>query len=184
MVEEWKDAFPEREVESMGRTIQGNDRGAMFQALEAVGALCHRCHVATMVSTQQKYRCGDFCTLAVDDTKNGQPKPYGLFKKFIAASMAGIDVDAGQGQWQNARKHFVSLKERVAVLSETCGACHAEKPGYLADAKTLGLLEEEIGKDQPDRGKISGLLKGFGGEACGGCHLIHVPAAMRAAVVR
>ncbi len=184
LVAEWQEAFPEAEVESLGRALHGEDRGAAFRALEGVGAICHQCHVDTMVSTQQKYRWGDFSALAVDDSRSGQPKPYAVFKKFLASNMAGIDVDAGQGQWANARTHFALLRHRFEALSETCRACHAEKPGYLANVKALGLLEEEMGKAAPDKDRVSGLLKSLGGEACAGCHLIHVPAAMRTAAVR
>jgi len=184
MVEEWKEYFPEEEVETLGRALQGTDREAMFRSLEGMGERCHRCHAATMVITQQKYRWGDFSSLVVNDEKNGQTKPYGVFKKFIAANMAGVEVDAEQGQWENAREHFGALKKRLTVLSETCQACHAEKPGYFTEAKALGSLEEEIGRDQPDKRRVSALLNNIGAEACAGCHLIHVPAAMRTAVVR
>lgn len=184
MVAEWKDAYPEGALETLGRALEGADRGTMFKALEGVGAICHKCHGVAMVPAQQKFRWGDFSALTVDDGEGGEAKSYTFFKKLMAANMAGINVDAGQGQWANARKQFVALKGRFAALLNTCGTCHAKEPANFTDPEALGILETELGKPLPDAGRVADSLKAFGRQSCSGCHLIHVPAAMAATASR
>lgn len=181
LVPEWQSAFPEGGVEALGRALEGVDKGAMFRALDGVGGVCHRCHVVTMVPAQQKYRWGSFSSLRVADGAGGEAVPYVVFKKFLAANLAGVRVDADQGQWESARKHFRSLQGRLAGLANTCEACHAQRPRAFLAPEALGLLESELGKASPQSEVVSGLLQALGGQSCAGCHLIHVPAALATA---
>jgi cytochrome c556 len=181
MVDEWKKDFPENEIEKLGTALNGSDKDLMFSAFGELGKVCHRCHEASMVATQQKYRWGNFSEIFVPDVEKGEKKPYAVFKKFLAVNMAGVRVDASQGQWDGARKHFSKLKGRFALLTNSCTTCHFEKPKYFVSTDSLPLLENELGKNQPDNDKVDHLLQRLGGESCAGCHLIHVPAAMASA---
>jgi hypothetical protein len=181
MVGEWKKDFPESEIEVLGMALEGSDKDLMFSAFGEVGKVCHRCHEASMVAVQQKYRWGNFSEIVVRDVENGGEKPYAVFKKFLAVNMAGVRVDASQGQWDGARKHFSTLKGRFAQLTNSCTSCHVEEPKYFVNPDSLPLLENELGKNQPDSIKVDNLLQRLGGESCAGCHLIHLPAAMASA---
>jgi len=181
MVDEWKKDFPESEIEALGTALEGSDKDLMFSAFGELGKVCHRCHEASMVATQQKYRWGNFSEIVVRDVEKGEKKLYAAFKKFLAVNMAGVRVDASQGQWDGARKHFSTLKGRFALVTNSCTSCHVEEPKYFVNPNSLPLLENELGKNQPDNDKVDYLLQRFGGESCAGCHLIHVPAAMASA---
>ena len=178
MVAEWEEDFPVNVVEALGNALTGTDKNLMFAAFGGVGRVCHQCHVTSMVAVQQKYRWGNFAGLTVEDGGDGGRKPYDDFKKSIAVNMAGVRIDAAQGQWDSARNHFSMLQKRFAALTNTCTNCHAEEPKNFTDPPSLPLLENELLKDQPDKGKIDDLLQGLGGQSCANCHLIHVPAAM------
>lgn len=178
MVPEWEKDFPVGEVETLGNALAETDKNVMFSAFGEVGNVCHRCHVSSMAAAQQKYRWGDFSELVAEDMEGGDSKPYAVFKKSLAVNMAGVRVDAGQGQWENSRKHFRMLQKRFASLANTCTSCHADKPKYFTSPASLPLLENELQKNQPDKERINDLLQKLGGESCANCHLIHVPAAM------
>jgi hypothetical protein len=181
MVDEWKRDFPESKLDDLRTALEGTDKDLMFSAFGEMGKVCHRCHVSSMVATQQKFRWGNFSELVVHDVENGEKKPYTVFKKFLAVDMAGVRVDASQGQWEGAWKHFSSLKRRFAELTSSCASCHAEKPKYFVNPDSLLLLENELGKNQPEYGKVNYLLQSLGKQSCAGCHLIHIPAAMASA---
>jgi cytochrome c556 len=181
MVDEWKKDFPDSEIFALETALDGTNKDLIFSAFGEMGKVCHRCHEASMVATQQKYRWGNFSELDVRDVENGEKKPYAVFKKFLAVNMAGVRVDASQGQWDGARKHFSTLKGRFALLTNSCTSCHVEEPKYFVNPDSLPLLENELGKNQPDNDKVDNLIQKLGGESCAGCHLIHVPAAMASA---
>ena len=130
-----------------------------------------------MVPVQQKYRWGSFAALSVQDGQ-GRAWPYPVFKKRLAASLAGVRVDAGQGQWDRAAEHLRTLRSQLEGLGETCTACHARQPQAFLSPAALGELERELAGRQPSSAAVAGLLQSLGGQACAGCHLVHVPAAM------
>jgi hypothetical protein len=180
-VPEWKGEFLEEPVEELGRALASGDRGGAMKAYEAVGGICHRCHVATMVPVQQKYHWGEFSNASVRDPLGGQETAYPQFKRFLSANLAGITVDLRQGQTENARKQFEGFRARFAVLSGSCRACHEKEPRYFVDREIRATVEK-IGKAFRSRTvsaiEVNELVQKIGRESCSKCHRVHLPAAL------
>ncbi|HSG05574.1 MAG TPA: hypothetical protein VLB09_04160, partial [Nitrospiria bacterium] len=103
MVPEWSKEYPEKPLQDLGAALASGDKRLAMNAFGAVGEICHRCHVATMVPVQQKYHWGDFRAITVKDPLSGEPTGYPQFKKYLASNLAGMTVNLRQGQTGNAR---------------------------------------------------------------------------------
>lgn len=181
MVPEWKGETPERKVKELGAALAAGDKGRAMDAFAAVGGICHRCHVATMVPVQQKYHWGDFGAITVQDPLSGAATGYPQFKKYLAANLAGIAVDLRQGQTDNARKQFEGFRARFVALSGSCQGCHEKESRYFVDRDMQDTVEE-LGKVLQSRevaaDAVMALAQKIGRESCLKCHLVHVPAAL------
>jgi len=180
-VPEWKGEFPEEPVEELGRALASGDRGAAMKAYGAVGGICHRCHVATMVPVQQKYHWGEFSNVSVRDPLSGQETAFPQFKRFLSANLAGITVDLRQGQTENARRQFEGFRARFTALGGSCRACHEKEPRYFVDREIRATVEK-IGKAFRSRtvsaDEVNELVQKIGRESCSKCHRVHLPAAL------
>lgn len=187
MLPEWKGKYPEKSVKELGAALDAGDKKRAMSAFAEVGGICHRCHVETMVSVQQKYHWGDFGALAVKDPLSGAATGYPQFKQFLAANLAGITVDLRQGQSDYARKQFEGFRARFQALSESCNRCHEEKSRYYVGRDVQDTVEE-IGKAFRSRtvaaDEVIALAAKIGRESCFKCHLVHLPAAFAGAAGR
>jgi len=187
MVPEWKGEYPEGKVEELGAALAAGDKGQAMGAFAAVGGICHRCHVATMVSVQQKYHWGDFGSITVKDPLSGESTGYQQFKKVLAANLAGITVDLRQGQTDNARKQFEGFRARFEALNGSCQGCHEKQSRSFVDREMRDTVEE-LGVAFKSRtvaaDAVMALAQKIGRESCSKCHLVHVPAAMAGASLR
>ena len=184
MVPEWKGMYPAGNVKELGAALAAGDKGRAMGAFAAVGEICHRCHVATMVPVQQKYHWGDFGTITVKDPLSGQSTGYPQFKKMLAANLAGITVDLRQGQTDNARKQFEGFRARFEALGASCQGCHEKQSRSFVDREMRDAVEELGAVFQgrtvaPDA--VTALVQRIGKESCSKCHLVHVPAAVAGA---
>jgi cytochrome c556 len=181
LVPEWRDAYPDAPVQALGVALAGNDRARTMQAYETVGAVCHRCHVATMVPVQQRYRWGSFATQAVKDPVAGDTGPYAPFKHRLTGAFYGITWNLRQGQVEQARRQFAAFRARFATLGDTCYDCHSTPRRSFVD-RDVEILLEDLGRaleaPTPDESAVVGLSAQIGQASCSGCHLVHVPAAM------
>jgi cytochrome c553 len=181
MVPEWKGETPEGEVKELGAALASGDKGRAMDAFAAVGGICHRCHVATMVSVQQRYHWGDFGAITVQDPLSRATTGYPQFKKYLAANLAGITVDLRQGQTDNARRQFEGFRARFEALSGSCQGCHEKESRYFVDREMQDTVEE-LGEAFRSRtvaaGAVMALVQKIGRESCSKCHLVHVPAAL------
>jgi cytochrome c556 len=181
LVPEWRDAYPEAPVLELGAALAGDDRARTMRAYDAVGAVCHRCHVATMVPVQQLYRWGSFAMQTVTDPVAGDTGPYASFKHRLAGALYGIAWDLRQGQIEQARRQFEAFSSRFTALGDTCFDCHSTPRRSYTD-RDVQLLLENLGSaleaPKPDETAVVELSARIGQASCSGCHLVHVPAAM------
>jgi cytochrome c556 len=181
LVPEWRDAYPEAPVQELGAALAGDDRARTMRAYDAVGTVCHRCHVATMVPVQQLYRWGSFATQTVTDPVAGDTGPYASFKHRLAGAFYGIAWDLRQGQVHQARRQLQAFSARFATLGDTCFDCHSTPRRSFTD-RDVQVLLEDLGRaleaPKPDETAVAGLSARIGQASCSGCHLVHLPAAM------
>ncbi|HEU5359900.1 MAG TPA: hypothetical protein VFU42_01955 [Candidatus Deferrimicrobiaceae bacterium] len=181
MVPEWSQEYPEKPVKDLGEALASGDKGHAMNAFAAVGGICHRCHVATMVPVQQKYHWGDFSAITVQDPLSGEPTGYPKFKKYLASNLAGMTVNLRQGQTDNARRQFEGFRERFAALSGSCRGCHEKESRYFVDREMQDAVAE-LGRVFQSRSvsadAVGALAQKIGRESCSKCHLVHVPAAL------
>lgn len=181
LVPEWRDAYPEAPLQELGAALAAHDRARTMRAYDAVGAVCHRCHVTAMVPVQQLYRWGSFATQTVTDPVAGDTGPYAPFKHRLAAAFYGIAWDLRQGQAEEARRQFAAFSARFATLGDTCFDCHGTPRHSFTDPDVQALLEDlgrALEAPMPDETAVAALSARIGQASCSGCHLVHVPAAM------
>jgi cytochrome c556 len=181
MVPEWKGYYPVGPVDKLGAQLKEGDPGQVMEAFGQVGGICHECHISTMVQAQQKYHWGDFGTVKVTDPLSRESVDYALFKKFLSTNFAGISVNLGQGQPEQARKQLAGFRARFQALKGTCENCHDQENKYYVDEnveKTLDSLEKALSSTKVDPQAAGALVQSIGRQSCSKCHLVHVPAAM------
>lgn len=180
LVPEWADRYPSEPVEALGKIISGGSPDEVMAEVNRVGAICHDCHLATMVPVQQKYRWPDFQSITVEDPIRMTDLPYPEFMQMLNTSLTGIGIDVAQGQVENARMHLGALATRMASLKEICSACHDTERTYFVDARIdslLGRMTTALQDTEVDPGAVGRLSQEIGMESCSKCHLVHVPAA-------
>lgn len=181
LVPEWRSAYPEGPVLELQNALRRDDQASQMQAIEAVGGVCHRCHLAAMAPVQLLYRWGSFGAQTVKDPLSGDTLPYGEFKRRLATTFTGITWDLRQGQEENARRQFEAFTARFSALRSSCLACHATPRRSFVDRDVQALLEElgqVLQAAAPDLNAAAGLSARIGQASCSACHLVHVPAAM------
>jgi hypothetical protein len=181
LVPEWRAAYPEEPVRSLGAALAGGDRGTTMGALEALGGVCHGCHMDTMAAVQLRFRWGSFALHRFRDPLAGNAVTFGELKRRLATAFGGIGWDVRQGQIDNARRQFQAFNAGFGALRESCGSCHATPRRSYVNRDVLQLVDElgrALEAPAPDPQAV-GLIAGRIGQAsCSGCHLVHVPAAM------
>lgn len=180
LVPEWTQRFEIEPVDALGAAVQGRDPGAILGAVQAVGAVCHHCHLDAMVPVQQRFRWPDFKGINVQDPVLGADMPFPQFMQMVNLSLTGIAVDLQQGQPGNALQHVAALKARMTELEGSCEACHDTPRTYFVDQPIKDLIakiESALNAPKPDPGAVAAAAQGIGEQSCLGCHLVHLPAA-------
>lgn len=187
LVPEWRAAYPEEPVRSLGSALAGGDRPATMAAIDAVGAVCHACHQVAMASVQLRYRWGRFADVTVADPLTGGAASYAAFKRGLATNLAGITHDLRQGEVENARRQFDGFRARFAALSESCNTCHDTPRRSFVDLSVQAVVDalgRALAAAVPDLAAVVRLTAGIGQASCSACHLVHTPAAQAQAAIR
>lgn len=180
LVPEWKSRYPAEPVEELGKVVPGGEPGEIMAAVGKVGAVCHGCHMATMVPTQLKYHWPDFVSITVQDPVTNAEIDYPGFMQMLNASLTGVAMDLGQGQPENARTQLAAFRSRMTALKESCEACHDTDRAYFVDERIESLLADmgrALDAPAPDPTAVAALGQRIGEESCSRCHLVHFPAA-------
>jgi len=181
LVPPWRNRFPLEPLEALETALAGADPRACLEALGAVGATCHACHVDTMVPVQQEFRWRSFAEVSCEDGATGEVLDYAKLMRDLDLAMSGVAADVAQGQRPEAQAYLGLFRERFDQLERTCFACHAGKREYYVDAGVRGQVDQlgaALEEDPVDAERVTALLEGIGDESCGRCHLVHMPAAM------
>jgi len=187
MVPEWKREYPEDPVRELGEALTDGNREAAMKAFGAVGAICHRCHVAAMVPVQQKYHWGDFEGSVIRDPVGSGTIPYPVLKQFLSANLTGITHDLRQGQADNARKQYEQFRARFDALGGSCSGCHEKERRNYVDREmrsAVDSLGEALRGGTVDADSVTALVQEIGRESCSKCHRVHLPAAHAGRSVR
>jgi len=181
LVPEWRDRFPLGPLELLEAALAGTDAGACLEALEALGATCHACHVDTMVPVQQAYRWKSFARISCEDGATGEALGYVKLMRDLDLAMAGIAADVAQGQRPAAQAYLDRFRKRFDQLGRTCFGCHTGKREHYVDASVREQVDQlgaALERSPIDVQRVTALLESIGDESCGRCHLVHMPAAM------
>ena len=180
LVPEWKEYFPQKEVDELGVALNSKEMEKVELAFENLGKVCHNCHIANMTRVQHKFAWGNFSDISITDPVYGKENSFSEIMHFMTISYDGITTDLIEGQLEYSRKHFTDFSSRFEAMSETCIVCHDSEREYYIDDNIQNMIKaigEEIAKDKPEVEKIKDLTKGIGFESCYKCHLVHTPAA-------
>jgi len=180
LVPEWSGSYPAEPVERLGLALASGDPSGIMPAVQAMGAVCHSCHLGFMAPVQQKYRWPHFGDISLTDPVSGQEVGYAQLMLMMETNFSGIDNDLAQGQTENAARQFAAFSARFKEFGDGCMICHeTERQHYVSGDITsqISNLQSELGRPEIDREKVGGLLKSIGQESCAKCHLVHIPAA-------
>ena len=181
LVPEWEPRFPLAPIEALGAALAAGDAERGLQAVDALGHVCHECHLDTMVAVQQAYRWGRFTDVTCAEPASGRELGYVRLMRDLDLALSGIAADVAQGQRAPAQAYFRLLRARFDQLEQSCLACHAGRREYYVDASVQAQLEKlggALATDPVDPGRVVDLIQDIGERSCGRCHLVHMPAAM------
>lgn len=180
LVPEWESWYPLEPVEELAKVVPMGDPGQVMPAVGKLGAVCHKCHLATMVPVQFKYRWPDFASVMVQDPVTGTEIDYPGFMQMLNAGLTGVATNLGQGQPDNARAQLAAFRSRMDGLRESCDTCHDTERSYFVDKQIEALLadmDRALEATVPDPTAVAALSRRIGEESCTRCHLVHLPAA-------
>lgn len=179
LVPEWEKDFLLESVTELEEALKSGDQAKIMPAYEKVGNVCHDCHVLNMAKVQYKYHWKDFRTIKVIDPLTDKTFDYRELMQNLDLNFVGVIVDLGQGQKENALKHFQDFKTRFNLLKDACGECHGtEERKYFVDDSVLALVDQfgqAISGESVDPKQAEALSMGIGMESCFKCHWVHVP---------
>lgn len=180
MVPEWEAAYSLKPLEDLRASLETGDQGTVMAAFGAVVTACNDCHFVNMPKVQQKYHWPDASGIAVKDPVTGKDLSYAQLMVHLNMSFVGIGVELGQGQTDNALRHFESFDKRFQALKETCEACHdTERKYYIDDSiqAKIAALGAALKTESPDMTRVGEWSRQIGTESCMKCHWVHIPAA-------
>jgi cytochrome c556 len=181
MVPEWTDGYPIEPVDQLGAALEAGDPDATAEAFQAVGAVCHSCHVTNLPKAYFRYRFGDFMALRLTEPASGRELRYPELMQEIEVALIGAVVDVMQGQPERAREHYATFRARFELLGTVCAACHTTERRYFVDADVWGKIDAlgtALAHAQPDPQVVQHTVQEISEESCGKCHLVHAPSAM------
>jgi cytochrome c556 len=178
LVPEWKERFPSEPVEALGAAIASGETPAVMAAIDAVGVVCHNCHLQAMAQAHFRYSWADFADVEGLDPLTQEAVPFAILMRYLGANFIGITNDLRQGQPENAAMQFQAFKARFEAVGETCQACHDSERRYFVDSDIRALIDE-IGTAvaSADVDAVGHSIQKLGYESCRKCHLVHIPGA-------
>ncbi|NMC43440.1 MAG: hypothetical protein GYA46_05930 [candidate division Zixibacteria bacterium] len=180
MVPEWQALFPLQPVDDLGTALASGDPGKIMASGDAVGRVCHQCHLTATAPAQQVYRWDKFGDIAVPDPLSKRDVDFAMLMRMMEGNFAGIAGDLQQGQVENARMAFQGFDARFQAMAGTCELCHETERRYFVDpdiAAARKQLGEALNGASIDPAATGKLMETIGRESCAKCHLVHVPAA-------
>lgn len=180
LVPEWESWYPAEPAEELGKVVPSGTPEEVMAAVGNVGAVCHNCHLATMVTVQLKYHWPDFSTITVHDPVADAELDYPGLMQMLNANLTGVAIDLGQGQPENARAQLAAFRSHMVALRESCDACHDTDRAYFVDERIESLLADmgrTLDAVAPDPAIVAALSRRIGEESCFRCHLVHLPGA-------
>lgn len=180
MVPEWTADFPQEPVEQFGKALASGDPAQLGNALMAVGKVCADCHHRSMAPAQQRFHWADFAAVEIADPVTKAKSSFAAEMRALDAGLVRIGVHLEAGRPAQAVEAASALKSRMVALREACLSCHDSERAYYVDDATLSILDDlakAISSGRAEPQQIQGLTMKFGDQACGRCHLVHVPAA-------
>ncbi len=180
LVPEWQPMYAMDPVDQLGAAITTGDPSKIMPAVDALGRVCHGCHVAKMVPVQQKFRWDSFAGFALTDPLSGADVSFAQLMLMMETNFDGIASNLQQGQKENALAQFAGFNARFQAMADACVICHDSERHYYVSEDITGLisnLQVELSKPAVDMATVGGLLQSIGQESCSKCHLVHIPAA-------
>lgn len=181
LVPEWQGAYPTEPVDALATALESGDPARIGAGFEAVGAVCHECHVANMPMVQYRYRWSDFDRITLSDPSSGRGLSFRQLMQELEMAFVGVGTDLRQQQVMNAREQFATFQARFDLLTAACAYCHASERKYFVDADIRQLIQRlgaTLRNDAPDTDLVMQLGRQIGEESCARCHLVHGPAAL------
>jgi len=181
LVADWEPRFPMRPLEALETALAEAEVDRCMQAIDELGAACHRCHLETMVPVQQAYRWKRFGEIVCVDRATGERLSYVKLMRDLDLGLSGVAADVAQEQPDRARAYLRLFRDRFDQLERTCLFCHAGKRAYYVDEEVRGQVDEigaALDQEPVDPGRVMKLVQDIGTKSCGRCHLVHMPAAV------
>ncbi len=180
LVPEWEHMFLMEPVDQLGEALKTGNPEQIMPAVGGAGKVCGDCHHENMVKVQQKYHWKDFESITVQDPLTSEEIGLADLMMGIEVNFVGIGVDLQQGQLENAQQQFQGFNARFQALKKTCETCHDTDRMYYIDDSVQAMIDQlgqALDASPIDPEAIGQLSQGIGGKSCGGCHLVHLPAA-------
>ncbi|MFQ6066972.1 MAG: cytochrome c [bacterium] len=181
MIPEWKDYFKAELVEALGKALQSGDPQQIQQAMGKVGGTCGSCHEDNMPATWYRYWWKDFHEISVEDPVSGKEVGFKDYMQMVGGDFVGIGVNLQKGQLDQARKAYQGFESRMEGLKKACEDCHETERRYYVSQDVMDSLTAmgvELTNVKPNPEKIGKLSDEVGKASCGGCHMVHMPAAI------
>jgi mono/diheme cytochrome c family protein len=179
MVPEWKADFPLGPLDELDGLIEEGDPGAIMEAFQKVGEVCHQCHLKQMPKVQQKYHWPEFSMISLTDPLSNKELEFRQFMMSMELSVMGMMGELQMSNIDAAIVHMDNFKKYLDPLKESCYACHNSERKYYVDENVdmyIANFEQEIRSEAPNPKSIEQLGQLIGQEMCFKCHLVHVPA--------
>ena len=181
LVPEWTEYFPIGPLNRLQTALETGNQDKVMAAVQQVGKVCSDCHVSVLPQVQHVYFWGNFREIRIADPLTGQDVAQRELMQFMDASFTGIEIDAEQGQIENARSQFQNFRARFQAMEGTCMICHDTERHYYVDESVRAMIDElgrELSAPSIDPATVTRLSQRIGMESCFKCHLVHMPAAM------
>ncbi len=181
LVPEWTEYFPMGPLNALQTALETGNQEKVIAAVQQVGKVCSDCHVSVLPQVQHRYFWGNFREIRITDPLTSQDVTHRELMQFMDANFTGIEIDAEQGQLENARSQFQNFRARFQTMEGTCVICHDTERHYYVDESVKTMIDE-LGRvltaPSIDPATVSRLSQRIGMESCFKCHLVHMPAAM------
>lgn len=180
LVPEWKWDYPVEPLDELDALIEGGEVGAIMEAFQKVGDICHQCHLTQMPKVQQKYHWDEFSLISLTDPVSNTVLEFRQFMMSMELSVGGMMGEIQAGNADGVVGHLENFRKYLDNLKEGCTACHNSERKYYVDENVLSYvdnLEEAVRAEVPDMNAAFQFAQLIGDEMCFKCHLVHVPAA-------
>lgn len=178
MVEEWKDYFDNKAVETFAAAVKTHNPEEIGKASKAVGKTCGKCHKENTVPVYTRYHWPSVEKIMLTDPVDEKELKFGKYMHLLSNTFKGVTVNFGEGQTDRALKAADLFKKRFVELKSTCAKCHVDdavKQFFVSDM-VLGAMDDlkaELKKEKPEPGTVWKNVGIIGKRGCKQCHLTH-----------